>query len=337
MIASSLPCVLMSPGPEDEFKNPYNQLLVDSLVGVTDTVAFRWKRALFGRWEVLHVHWPEAILFGTTRKKKIVKAALFLAVVGRAKMLRRSMVWTVHNIAPHEPLVGLGQLAYKAWTSAVSARVHLNSGTVGLAGGRDRAIDVVIPHGLYPYPTSGSRVHPRASEPNRLVFFGAIRAYKKVPELVRAFKATSDGWTLTVAGEPFDLKLEQEMRAAGSGDARVKILSRRLSEGELEACLADCDAVVLPYDGLINSGALLLALSRGLPVLVPNSKSVRALADEVGQEWIDTFEGEISPADLRAFFRFVSEVDRESPDLESRGWRRIGDAHAGLYRRLTGR
>jgi beta-1,4-mannosyltransferase len=333
--ASSRLCVLMSPGPKDDLQNPYNQLLIDVLSDLTDTFAFRWRRALLGRWDILHIHWPEAILFGTTRSKRLVKAALFFAVIARARILGRPMVWTVHNIAPHEPLAGLARVAYEVWTSAVSARIHLNHETVALTSGGRPAIDVVIPHGLYPDPTSIPRARLGTQDPGRLLFFGAIRTYKKVPELVRAFAATTDAWTLTVAGEPFDLKLERQLRDAGSGTSRVDIVTRRLAEAELEECLAGADAVVLPYDGLINSGALLLALSRALPVLVPNSPSVRALADEVGRGWIMTFENEISVRDLEAFFRFVSDVDRDKPNLELREWQRIGDAHANLYRKLT--
>jgi beta-1,4-mannosyltransferase len=324
----------MSPGPQDDLQNPYNQLLVDAVADSTVTETFRWSAALFGRWDVLHIHWPEAILYGTSRPKKIAKAVLFVLVMARAKLLRRPLVWTVHNVSPHEPLDAIGRLAYAAWASQVSARIHLSRETLILRR-RHRAQDVVIPHGIYPEPSTTGQLHSEEAGGLRLLFFGAIRAYKRVPELVRAFTATTDDWRLTVAGEPINEEIEQQLILAARGDARVDLVARRLSDGELEENLGAADGVVLPYDGLINSGALLLALSRALPVLVPRSPSVEAIASEVGDGWIMTFDGEITDADLSRFFHFVCNVERSKPNLDSRNWQHIGAAHSELYRKLA--
>src|SRR4029453_18998182 len=99
-----------------------------------------------------------------------------------------------------------------------------------------------------------------------------------------------------------------------------------------------------------NSGALLLALSLGRPVLVPRSAVTSALAAEVGADWVRTYPADegtgegaargagLTPDDVREALKTVRERAATSrPDLSRRRWPRIAREHAEVYRRAVSR
>src|SRR4051812_25336046 len=64
--------------------NPYLVMVRDAIESVpgSQVRTFTWKRAIFGRYDVFHVHWPEHILTGSNRLKAAVvhlTALVFLA------------------------------------------------------------------------------------------------------------------------------------------------------------------------------------------------------------------------------------------------------------------
>lgn len=112
-------------------------------------------------------------------------------------------------------------------------------------------------------------------EDRHLLFFGAIRKYKGLDTLSRAWKALPAGWKsgtrLTVAGEvwPSMNPVLQELRKEG---ARIK---RGYQTAEQTALLfSSADALVLPYKQSTASGILMMALSMGKPVIISRLPSL---------------------------------------------------------------
>ena len=71
----------------------------------------------------------------------------------------------------------------------------------------------------------------------------------------------------------------------------------------LRARSGEAQLVVLPYRQMLNSGALLLALSLARPVLAPWSGANAAIAEEVGEGWLTLYRGELDAATLAAALR----------------------------------
>ncbi len=323
--------VLMSTPALTPRTNPYATLLTRSLAdepGVRPEY-WSWRQALTGRYDVLHLHWPESQLRGGTRLKTVGRQLLFPLVLVRARLLRRAIVRTVHNVelpkdvsAVERRILDLGE----RWTVL---RIRLNDDTPVRPG----APVVTIKHGHY---REWFAEYPRPDTvPGRIAFFGLVRRYKAVPELLRAFAETpAPDWTLHVSGHPSTPELATALHDQAAADVRVRLVLRRISDAELVEEVGEAELVVLPYPEMHNSGAVLTALSLDRPVLVPDNPVNQRLAAEVGTRWVRTFSG---PLDGDTIERTVAELREEAPDgrphLSDRDWSRIAEQHVSAYRR----
>ena len=134
----------------------------------------------------------------------------------------------------------------------------------------------VIPHGPYNHWGKSEASEPMRSAPDdccNILFFGLIRPYKGVEDLVAAFDALDadriqDFW-LTVVGETWEGCAGPAERIANSPYRdRITFINRYVSDQEAGALFAGADAVALPYHRGSASGTLHSAMSYGLPVIV---------------------------------------------------------------------
>jgi len=177
--------------------------------------------------------------------------------------------------------------------------------------------------------------HPRSEQvPGRLIFYGLVRRYKGVPALVEAFTGSEDRHlSLHVVGKPSTSELADEIRSAAGNDPRVDLQLEFVEDPQLVAEITAAELVVLPYQEMHNSAAVLTALSLDRPLLVPDNEVNRKLAAEVGPGWIHTYTGNINAQVIAATLAAVRH-DRPSgrPDLEQRDWDLGGVQHANAYR-----
>lgn len=325
--------VLMSTPRRRPDTNPYAAMLVGSLEQ-TDGVRpeyFKWRKALTTRYDVLHLHWPEAVLRGSTAVKTLGRRVLFLAVLVRAKLLRIPIVRTVHNVELPRDLVPLETFILKTVERWTTLRIRLNVDTPIPAG----APFETIPHGHY---RDWYATFPEPDRvPGRVAFFGMIRRYKAVPELAAAFAATRNsmpGLTLHIGGLPSSTELSDALRTAAAADDRVTLWLRALTDEELVREVGEAELVVLPYPEMHNSGATLATLSLDRPVLVPDNAVNRRLDAEVGAGWVFRYGGALRPEHIVDTLRSVRDMpDRTRPDLSNRDSAEIAAAHLRAYRR----
>jgi glycosyltransferase involved in cell wall biosynthesis len=111
---------------------------------------------------------------------------------------------------------------------------------------------------------------PRSNgEGCRLLFFGTIRPYKGLEDLVQAFGQLPSHFTLTVVGETWEgWTLPASLIADSSARDRITFVNRYVADSEVDGYFADADVVVLPYRRSSASGPLHIAMSHGLPVVV---------------------------------------------------------------------
>lgn len=307
--------------------NPYLVLLVRSLPDEVESLFFSWRTAVLGRYDVLHVHWPEHLL-GAGGARGLARRAAFAAVLVRVRLTRRGVVRTLHNIRPHEGRGGIDAILLRGFDAVTTGTVVLQPSPVPPPG----RFVVQIPHGHYRPWFAGLPSATRVE--GRLLFFGQIRGYKGVPELLEAFAAVGAGASLVVCGQPQDGALARDLTDRAARDPRVSLRLGHVADADLSVEVGRAQLVVLPYKEMHNSGAVLLALSLDRPVLVPRSGHSRALAQEVGAGWVLEYDGPLTAEVLRsALAQARSAVRSERPDLDGREWGGIGDAHAEVYRR----
>jgi glycosyltransferase involved in cell wall biosynthesis len=328
--------------------NPYTWLLYSHMqaAGGAEVEEYSGRRLLRGRFDVLHVHWPEGHLNQPSLVRALHRSVSRLVLMRWARARGTKIIWTVHNLHAHERLhPRLERWFWRRFLRSLDGFVSLtHSGTVeararfpelaGLPG-------FVVPAGHYREAYAG--VSDRQDARRRLgirsdarvfAFVGLIRPYKNVPELVDAFVALPDrDAILLVAGEPNSSAQAKQLENAASRDPRVRLHLRWIPEDEITTHLAAADLVVLPYREILNSGSAVLALSFNRPVLVPAKGSLAELQELAGEDWVRTYSGTLSAAELSRAMTWAEQSDRSaSPELRDLDWSHIADATLGAYR-----
>lgn len=310
--------------------NPYLLQLAESMPPEIVTIGWSWQTALLGRYDVLHLHWPEVLFRRSGRIRTTLNQALFVALMLRVMMTDLVVVRTVHNPRPHESGNWFERRLLRWSDRQTTLRIALNEATDRTAGG---APWVVIAHGHYrdAYDTGGLPAPIRG----RLLYFGLVRRYKGILDLITAFGGLRDrDLSLRILGSPNSVELQTSIEAAEQSDPRIAAHLRYVDDDELVRAVGESELVVLPYTELHNSGALLLALSLDRPVLVPETATTAALAQEVGPEWVLTYRGTLDAETLRnGLDRSRSSNRAARPDLSARDWPALGRQHRDAYRR----
>jgi glycosyltransferase involved in cell wall biosynthesis len=182
---------------------------------------------------------------------------------------------------------------------------------------------VVIPHGPLDHHASKqlsgrSRLVCRDAPPDalNLLFFGIIRPYKGLEDLVEAFEILDDEevkrYWLTVVGETWEgWDLPIKMIQSSRHRARITLVNRFVSDDEVIAHFAGADAVVLPYHRSSASSPAHVAMSNGLPLVITAVGGLpAAVADYEGAILVPPHD----PALLR-------DAIRRLPDLCGRRYR----------------
>ena len=140
---------------------------------------------------------------------------------------------------------------------------------------------VLIPHGPFDHHVSkpandGSLpvAHREAPKGVRnLLYFGIIRPYKGVADLIEAFGMLDDEeverYWLTIVGEIWEgWDLPARKIQSSRYRRRITLVNRFVDDDEVAAYFAGADAVVLPYHRSSASGPAHIAMSAGLPLIV---------------------------------------------------------------------
>ena len=314
--------------------NPYVVQLVRALGEHVDVRPFTWWTALLWRYDVLHVHWPEVVVDRRNRLRRLSAVAAFHLVLLRCRLRRTAVVRTAHNLRPHEEVRDRATAGVlRACDRATTWWVRLNDHTPTPGG----APATTVPHGHY---VDWFARHAREpAVPRRLASVGLLRPYKGVDELLAAFGDLDDPQaSLVVAGRPVTEDIGAQVRAAAARDPRVVVDLRHVDDADLVRWTTSASLVALPYRQMHNSGAALLALSLGRPVLVPANPVTDALAAEVGSAWVHRFTGPLTAEVLRSTLADVASLGAdERPDLRARDWGTGTRAHLAVYRAAVGR
>jgi beta-1,4-mannosyltransferase len=249
--------------------NPYCELLYDHVAGLGIEVVdgrsgLRWLAAHRRRVRILHFHWPERHF----RRASLASAIGFAARLLVARALGYRIVWTIHNLAPHEGAGRGDRLVRAVLLRLATPIVHCEAARRHVGRARERA--VVIPHGTYVgrypngIPPTAARTRLGLGADDRVfLFFGQVRPYKGIDALIETFAALDAPHArLVIAGAPV-------APVAAPADARIQLVLRHVADAEVQVFLNAADLVVLPYRDVLTSGAAMLALSFGRGIVAP--------------------------------------------------------------------
>ena len=281
-------------------ENPYQKLLYEALKRQGDVVKyvsllFFLPQIFFWRlcgYNVFHLHWANAFLL---RYRKLAYWH-YLVCLKTLQLLGYKIVWTAHNVLPHEQAFPNDTIARKKLVDAADLVIaHSQSTLDGLAKiGIVPQRSVIIPHGSYVgvYPNAMSREDARKKlgidqKIFTYLYLGQVREYKGVDTLIAAYeKIKNSGDKLIVAGK-------------GSEIGHV-------AADELQTYFNAADVVVLPFKTITTSGSALLALSFGKAVIVPRLGDLALLPDEISYKY--------SPQESDGLIKAMKEAEKH-PDI----------------------
>jgi glycosyltransferase involved in cell wall biosynthesis len=149
--------------------------------------------------------------------------------------------------------------------------------------------DNVEVEALPPHPPTPHRVDRRGDPATKtLLFFGLIRPYKGIDDLLEALVLVDDV-RLMVCGELWGDRrlLVEAIEERGLGD-RVELHTAYVPDDEVPDVFAACDALVLPYRSGTGSQNVLLGHQLGLPVIATDVAGF-------GEQIVDGVTGFVCP------------------------------------------
>jgi glycosyltransferase involved in cell wall biosynthesis len=336
-------------GSAESGPNPYIRLLNGELQRLGVQLApMRQVRLFTDRCDVVHLNWPEHAIGSKSLLTASGRALLFQLALAVARLRGARIVWTIHNLRPHNSVrhPRLTGWFLRRVAGSLDGWICMSASGVELARRAFPALRhspvAVIPHGHYraAYPAAPPSATVLDAGGARLLFFGAISAYKNVPELVRAVRASKRAdLRLDVHGPCWQTAERHRILHEAAEDPRIRYDVGFVPDEQVPGVFERADLCVLPFSEVFNSGSALLSISMLRPVVLPRTPVFEELRAEVGKDWIYLYDGPFDVDVLHAALEWYSgERDGGSfPDLSRRDWATIAERTLAFYREVSTR
>ena len=281
-----------------------------------------------------------------------VRSVTFLVDLSIAALFSVSIVRTVHNKHHHDrtyPRIErvLNELLF-ALADAIVVKCER---AVGIIDARYTAADPdrmhVVPDGSYVTAYEDDVSRERAREELSIsddafvyLYFGLIREYKGVPDLLRAYTGLDRSDTrLWIVGNPDSRELKREIDDGAGRTTDVTTVFDYVPDERIQYYTNAADVLVLPYRDILNSGTAYAGLTFGLPIVAPK---IGCLPETVPAENDLLYDPDRSNG-----LRSALETAYDHPDLDSvgdanyeravdRSWDRVATEYLSVYRSLAG-
>ena len=240
--------------------------------------------------DYVHIHWPSHFYNDPSRIKCLRNFGLFLFLLALARWRGARLLWTIHNLYPHDRCVipGLDFLTRQLlvrmgacfFVHGPSAKAEVLREFPKLAG---RVVQIEHGHWIDYYPnamtcrTARSRLG-LSDKVFAFLFIGLCKPYKNLEALIRAFEQLPGNPVLIIAGKFQDHVYEDCIKSLiCRSTARITLNAGYVKHEDVQVYLRACNAVVTPYSEILTSGSAMLALSFGRPVIAPALGSLNDL------------------------------------------------------------
>jgi glycosyltransferase involved in cell wall biosynthesis len=243
--------------------------------------------------DVLHLNWLHAFYRRDDLETTVQQYTRFAENLTYARQLGYRIVWTMHNLYPHErpfpEIDRLGRLLMCRLADAVITHCqHAAERLRELFFWQDEV--QVIPHGnfidVYPNEISQQEARAQLGLPQDAfiyIFFGNTRTYKGIHTLIEAFSraAADDALLLIMSRVTFNVEYAAELQQLAQGEERVRIFSSPyFADEEFQLYLNAADVATLPFSEVLTSGSAITALGFGKPMILPKLGCLPELIDE---------------------------------------------------------
>ena len=237
--------------------------------------------------DAVHIHWQNAIWgLSHLERSELMNSdftSLF-AFKNHVSRKKRHMIWTVHNLVPHDSTELDSEIALMRKMNEESDVIHfLTHESVAeikkFIPVDERKIIVEPPCsylGFLPNKLNSEAMRQRygiAKESLIIGFVGQIRPYKNVQLLIDAFLELYEEFhnlVLIVAGLNQDPIVDSSMRELSQQFDYIHYIDRFLTPIEFAELSSLIQIACYPYTSILNSGSLFSSLSFGHHIVLPN-------------------------------------------------------------------
>jgi glycosyltransferase involved in cell wall biosynthesis len=275
-------------------ENPYHQVLHRAIARRFQPVRADVERAIeglrAGQGRLLHLHWEEHCLRPCrTGAEARAVAEHLLEQLGTYRALGGRLLWTIHNLMPHELEHPDEFLALRHGLAGVVDRILVHSTeavSVLAAQVGDLRHDRLfyMPHpsylGLYEDEALSTGPEPVPSSQPVALLFGKVRRYKGFDRLLEAYAGAGPrpAFAVRVVGQPIATdSYGPELLTRFGAVPGIELDFRHVPDGEVAPILRAASCLVLPYERFLTSGASMLGLTFGLPTVAPDTPQMREL------------------------------------------------------------
>ncbi|WP_458108817.1 glycosyltransferase [Arthrobacter sp. R3-55] len=275
---------------------------------------------------ILHIHWTSFILQGitsyATAKKKIQD---FRTAVGDIKSKGGKIIWTLHNIIPHDSRYPDLEMQIQQYLAEEADVLHVLSDasaemmSAALTIDKNKLVNVPHPNYRLTYEDYVTRSNARLEfgiGPNDRVYvlLGALKAYKGLDRLLKAFDefSSQDPDTrrvLLVGGMADDSQEVADFVKKCLKHPNVLIEPKKVPNHLVQNYMRAADIGLAPYTRMLNSGAVLLYQSFDLPVIASDVPAIwENMSDEIGERVADNSTESLVTAFAKADRFFENDV-----------------------------
>jgi len=252
-------------------------------------------------YQIFHLHWlyifnsPIPGLLFNNFFIKLFFMIYFVCFLLLIKLLGYKLIWTAHNLAPHEKQFLNDTFAYKLVAKLADSIIIHSEQTrtemkrLGFRTDRTNIIPVGNYGELYPNNVDKSEarkfLHINGDQ-FVFLFFGLIRDYKGVDSLLEQFQKLSekrDDCTLIIAGPCKDIKMRNSINNYKK-QLQQKLIVKLdyIDDAEIQYYLNGTDVLVLPFKKVTTSSTAILALSFGKSIICPRIGSLKDIPEDLG-------------------------------------------------------
>lgn len=295
--------------PKDS--NPYQDLLykhISNLVEITylkgitssqtiNNLLFPFQLIFYRAkgYKIVHLHWMYKFTFpGITNISITCSTIYYYLILSFIKICGYKIVWTVHNVLPHNKIF-IDDVNARRFLSRISSAKIIHSSAT-LEELRKYNIDTnnshIIPIGNYIdiYPNIVTRKKARQKlriNNSEFVFLclGKIEPYKGIEKLVSTFSKLNKAKTkLIIAGRWTDTKCIKRIQKYRK-PLNVIIDNKFIPDDEIQTYFNAADITVYPFDKVTTSSSVMLALSYKKPVIFPRIGNLIDLPGDIGYSY----------------------------------------------------
>jgi beta-1,4-mannosyltransferase len=348
--------ILASPAYKNESFNPYNALLYRDIQIAGHRVSeYSHKTAITKQYDIIHLHWPDGYIDVANWVKAFQRVLLLTIIIMVSKTKRAKLIWTVHNLEPHDAYhPKLSQWFLKQFAAVCDGFIFLTKEGSKKFGSLYPDINIstthskkkstaVIPHGHYrdSYPPPIAQLVAKEllgipKDKSVLLFLGMIKPYKNCDGLINEFlKAKLQNTVLVIAGKVSTAEHQRKLEMLAANQPNILMYFHFIPDADMPLYMSAADKVILPYKSILNSGALLLALSFNKAVIAPRLGAFIDLHEELGSKWISIYDGDLNAEKLTFNFNSQNQISNKVPcPLENYDWNKIAELTLKFYQEL---